>query len=59
MFLNNFFNLNLANWDDKVHQVWISIIPVEEAVNRLKERNNLDREEALKRINSQMSNLGK
>lgn len=45
-----------ANWDDKVHQVWVSIIPEEEAVLRLKTRNNLDREDALKRINSQMNN---
>lgn len=46
-----------ANWESKVHQVWVSIIPIEEAVKRLKTRNNLEREEALKRINSQMNNL--
>lgn len=46
-----------ANWDDKVHQVWVSIIPEEEAVNRLNARNNLNRAEALKRINSQMNNV--
>lgn len=45
-----------ANWDSKVHQVWISIIPEEEAISRLKDRNNLQREEALKRIHSQMNN---
>lgn len=46
-----------ANWDNKVHQVWVSIIPEEEAVIRLKNRNNLNREEALKRIHSQMNNV--
>ena len=46
-----------ANWENKVHQVWVSIIPEEEALNRLKARNNLNRDEALKRINSQMNNM--
>ena len=32
-----------ADWDDKMFQVWVSIIPEDETVNRLKTQNNLDR----------------
>ncbi|KAI1285198.1 Bifunctional coenzyme A synthase [Halotydeus destructor] len=45
-----------AGWNEKVHQVWVSIIPEAEAIARLKTRNNLNEEEAKKRITSQISN---
>lgn len=45
-----------AQWDHKVHQIWVSIIDESEAIKRLKERNNLSEEEARKRIRSQMLN---
>lgn len=45
-----------AKWEDKVHQVWVCIIPEKEAIKRIKERDNITEEQALQRINSQMSN---
>lgn len=45
-----------AGWEDQFHQIWTSIIPVDEAVRRLKVRNNLTEEEARQRISNQMSN---
>ncbi|RWS29212.1 bifunctional coenzyme A synthase-like protein [Leptotrombidium deliense] len=46
-----------AHWEYKVHEVWVSIIPEEEAVTRLKSRNLLTDAEARKRISSQLSNI--
>lgn len=45
-----------ANWQERLHEVWVTIIPEAEAIERLKVRNNLSEEEAKKRIASQMSN---
>ncbi|XP_067144110.1 bifunctional coenzyme A synthase [Centruroides vittatus] len=45
-----------AGWEDKVHQVWVCIIPEKEAIKRIRERDGLSEEQALQRINSQMSN---
>ncbi|KAH9394651.1 hypothetical protein TYRP_004706 [Tyrophagus putrescentiae] len=39
-----------ANWLHKVHQVWLSILDEKEAIERLKNRNNLREEEARKRV---------
>lgn len=39
-----------ANWLHKVHQVWLSILDEKEAIERLKNRNNLSEEEARKRV---------
>lgn len=45
-----------AGWDKEVHEVWSMIIPPEEAVRRIVERNGLSEEEARRRIASQPSN---
>ena len=45
-----------ADWQSRLHEVWSCIIPEQEAVNRLKERNGLSEEEALQRIHSQADN---
>ncbi|XP_077286040.1 bifunctional Phosphopantetheine adenylyltransferase - Dephospho-CoA kinase isoform X2 [Arctopsyche grandis] len=45
-----------ARWKEHCHQVWTSIIPPEEAVKRLKERNGLSEQEAKDRLSSQPSN---
>eukprot|EP01132_Coremiostelium_polycephalum_P003893 gene3893-4859_t len=41
---------------DLVDKVWVSVVPTEVAVERIQTRNNLSREDALRRINSQISN---
>jgi phosphopantetheine adenylyltransferase/dephospho-CoA kinase len=45
-----------ADWDLKFHQIWVSIISEEEAVQRLYERNALDRDQAIQRIRAQITN---
>lgn len=45
-----------ASWQDVVSTVWVTTVNPETALERLMKRNNFSREEALKRINSQMSN---
>ncbi|XP_015364450.1 PREDICTED: bifunctional coenzyme A synthase-like [Diuraphis noxia] len=45
-----------ANWQYHCHEIWVSIIPPNEATKRLQERNNLNEKQALDRINSQPSN---
>ncbi|XP_058834255.1 bifunctional coenzyme A synthase [Topomyia yanbarensis] len=45
-----------AGWQTACHEIWSCIIPKEEAVKRLFERNGLNEEEALKRIQAQISN---
>ena len=45
-----------ANWDDLVDEVWVVLVEEEMAIERLKERNGLSRDEALARIRSQLSN---
>lgn len=45
-----------AGWQNACHEVWSCIIPREEALKRLVERNGLTEEEADKRIRAQISN---
>lgn len=48
-----------AGWQSNVHEVWTCIISEKEAVKRIVNRNNLDEDQALKRIQSQTSNSEK
>jgi len=43
-----------ANWDKLVDTVWVVDIPKELQIERLMKRENIDRKEALKRMESQM-----
>ncbi|TMS22309.1 Bifunctional coenzyme A synthase [Larimichthys crocea] len=45
-----------ASWTDMVHEVWVTVIPEEEAVTRITERDGVTKEEALRRLQSQWSN---
>lgn len=45
-----------AGWQDLVSTLWVVTSDKETVLKRLKQRNNLSEEEALKRINSQMKN---
>uniref|UniRef100_A0A668ASH8 Bifunctional coenzyme A synthase n=1 Tax=Myripristis murdjan TaxID=586833 RepID=A0A668ASH8_9TELE len=45
-----------AGWTDMVHEVWVTLIPEEEAVLRITERDGVTAEDALKRLHSQWSN---
>ncbi|XP_071157555.1 bifunctional coenzyme A synthase-like [Mytilus edulis] len=45
-----------AGWNNLVHEVWTSVVPPEEAVKRMMDRNNMTEEEANKRLKSQLSN---
>ncbi|XP_033762317.1 bifunctional coenzyme A synthase-like [Pecten maximus] len=45
-----------AGWDSLVHEVWTLIIPRQEAIKRMVERNKFSEEEACKRLDSQMTN---
>ena len=45
-----------AEWQDMVDEVWIVTTKQEAAIDRLKSRNGYSREQALARIDSQMSN---
>jgi len=45
-----------AGWKDKVNQVWVSIVDREEAVKRIVERDRKTEDEAVKRLQSQISN---
>jgi len=45
-----------AGWETNCHEVWSMIVPPEEAVRRIIERNNLSEEEAKKRLASQVPN---
>ncbi|XP_062330780.1 bifunctional coenzyme A synthase [Osmerus eperlanus] len=45
-----------AGWTDIVHEVWVAVIPVEEAVLRITERDGLPKEDAERRLESQWSN---
>uniref|UniRef100_A0A1A8PQV5 Bifunctional coenzyme A synthase n=1 Tax=Nothobranchius rachovii TaxID=451742 RepID=A0A1A8PQV5_9TELE len=44
-----------AGWTDLVHEVWVTIIPEEEAVLRITERDGVSTEDALHRLQSQWS----
>lgn len=46
-----------SNQDKRVHQIWTTIVPKEEAIKRQMESRGLSREEAEKRLNSQTDNL--
>ncbi|KAK9530313.1 hypothetical protein VZT92_011822 [Zoarces viviparus] len=48
--------LQEASWTDMVHEVWVTVIPEEEAVLRISERDGLTAEDALRRLQSQWSN---
>lgn len=45
-----------AGWTDMVHEVWVTVIPDEEAVTRITERDGVSSEDALRRLQSQWSN---
>lgn len=45
-----------AGWTDMVHEVWVTIIPDEEAVTRITERDGVSSEDAMRRLQSQWSN---
>lgn len=45
-----------AEWDDMVDEVWVVVVEPEVAIARLAERDGVDREGALARIRSQMTN---
>ncbi|XP_061087388.1 bifunctional coenzyme A synthase [Conger conger] len=45
-----------AGWTDMVHEVWVTVIPEEEAVSRITARDGLSEEDARRRLQSQWSN---
>ncbi|XP_046585240.1 bifunctional coenzyme A synthase-like [Haliotis rubra] len=45
-----------AGWDSSVHEVWSTFVPRAEATKRLMERNSLSEEEAVKRLDAQLTN---
>lgn len=45
-----------AGWEQECHEIWSCIIPPEEAVQRIMERNNLTEADAKARIASQVEN---
>jgi len=45
-----------AAWDDIVDEVWVCMVPVAEAVDRIVSRNGLSTEEAERRVAAQLSN---
>ena len=45
-----------AGWDDAVDEVWVSIVPSDEAIRRVVDRNGLSEEAAEKRLRAQLSN---
>lgn len=46
-----------AGWDHLVHEVWVTIIPRDETIRRVMRRDGVSEEEAIRRIESQMSNM--
>ncbi|RZF44530.1 hypothetical protein LSTR_LSTR002303 [Laodelphax striatellus] len=46
-----------AKWDDYCHEVWTCIVPPEEAIDRITERDGLSEGQARQRLDSQMSNV--
>lgn len=46
-----------AKWQANCHEIWTCIIPQDEAIKRLMERNNFSKEEAEQRIKVQPSNV--
>lgn len=45
-----------AGWTDMVHEIWVTVIPEEEAVSRITERDGVSTEDALRRLQSQWPN---
>ena len=45
-----------ADWQQRLHEVWTCIIPEQEAITRIMNRNSLSEEEARKRLSSQANN---
>lgn len=45
-----------AGWDEDCAEVWVSIVPKDEAVRRIISRDQITAEQATRRIESQMSN---
>uniref|UniRef100_A0A8B9F6F1 Bifunctional coenzyme A synthase n=1 Tax=Amazona collaria TaxID=241587 RepID=A0A8B9F6F1_9PSIT len=45
-----------AGWQDMVHEVWVAVIPEDEAVRRVVARDGLSEEAARRRLRSQMGN---
>lgn len=45
-----------AGWTDIVHEVWVCVIPEDEAVSRITERDGVATEDAQRRLQSQWSN---
>ncbi|XP_077979319.1 bifunctional coenzyme A synthase-like [Glandiceps talaboti] len=45
-----------AGWIEMVHEVWVSLIPKQEAIRRIIDRDGLSEERAVNRIESQLSN---
>ncbi|AWP17790.1 putative bifunctional coenzyme A synthase isoform 2 [Scophthalmus maximus] len=45
-----------AGWTDMVHEVWVTVIPEEEAVLRITERDGVTTEDAVRRLKSQWPN---
>lgn len=41
-----------SNWIDRVDQVWLTVLNEEEAIRRLQDRNQLSREDAMRRVQS-------
>lgn len=48
--------LHQAGWHKMCNEIWSCIIPPEEAIKRLKERNGLNEEDAKARLSLQISN---
>ena len=45
-----------AGWEDLVDEIWVLTVEVETAIERLRERNQMSREDAVARIEAQLSN---
>ncbi|XP_052797477.1 bifunctional coenzyme A synthase-like [Mya arenaria] len=45
-----------AGWDDMCHEVWTTLVPRQEAIKRLVDRNKMSEDAAAKRLDSQISN---
>lgn len=45
-----------AKWDQDCAEVWVSIIPKDEAIQRIVQRDHITAEQATKRVESQLSN---
>ena len=48
-----------AGWQSQCHEVWVCVVPREEAVKRIVDRDGKTEEEAGRRLDSQMSNIAR